>query len=98
MFSHDERFLLLLYRYNVGTDSIINLQSWWSMLSLFESLRGGVDYSDSGTKEDVFSDTIKFIEVEGNATNTTVESSAYGNSGRWMVLSLSVALLISCLH
>ena len=66
------------------------------MLSLFESIRSGAEYSDSRTKDDVDSDTIKIIEVEveGPAPNTTIDSSSDSNHVRCDLSIFSGVLLM----
>ena len=76
---------------------IIDSHSRQSILSLFESIRSGAEYSDSRTKDDVDSDTIKIIEVEveGPAPNTTIDSSSDSKHVRWDLSIVLVVLWIS---
>ena len=78
-------------------DPILDSHSRQSMLSLFESIRGGAEYSDSRTKDDVDSDTIKIIEVEveGPAPNTTIDSSSDGNHVQCDLSTVLVVLWLS---
>ena len=73
-------------------------RSWWSMMSLFDSIVRGEEWGNHKRKDEMGSSTIAIVEVEGEAPTDddvdSLDSAAHGDSKEMVVVVVTAAALL----